>query len=362
MTSRSRDKPEGHDDLETDMELRQKSVSIRIYRWLFDEVRACGIDAQPLYAALGIGPADLEDDARRIAGDRHVAALQLASRWPVSWRRPPPQVVPWLTPFPELAGVACNAATMRAALHGYLRYRDLIGNVDWVLARETGDAIAFEYVLEGDGRLADSAFANLALLAAVARLYDPRLQLDDAEFTGPAFAPAGALHDMLGAPLTFDAARNRIVLRSARLDTPFERFNAPLADIQRHSADAARDRVRAHATFGSTVEQCVRDWLRMSDDADAPVDTLMQHVCTRFSMSRWTLRRRLHQESLGFNALVARARLGEARHLLLNTHLPIGEIGARVGFQSTSAFTRFFTRESGAAPSRFRDRHGEFGR
>ncbi|RQR57560.1 AraC family transcriptional regulator [Burkholderia sp. Bp9125] len=344
------------------MELRQKSVSIRIYRWLFDEAHAGGIDAAPLYAALGIGPADLNDDARRIAGDRHVAALQLASRWPLSWRRPPPQVVPWLTPFPELAGVACNAATMRDALRGYLRYRDLIGNVDWVLARETGDAIAFEYVLEGDGRLADSAFANLALLAALARLYDPRLRIDDAEFTGRAFAPVGALHDMLGAPPAFDAARNRIVLRSSRLDTPFERFNAPLAAIQRHSADTARDRVHAQATFGASVEQCVRDWLRTSDDPDAPVDMLMQHVCTRFSMSRWTLRRRLRQESLGFNALVARARLGEARHLLLHTRLPIGEIGARVGFQSASAFTRFFTRELGAPPSRFRDGHGEMRR
>ena len=141
-------------------------------------------------------------------------------------------------------------------------------------------------------------------------------------------------------------------LRSARFDTPFECYNAPLADIQRQAADAARERVRARSTFGASVEQCVRDWLRTSD-------TLMEHVCARFAMSRWTLRRRLHREAVGFHALVAQARLDEARDLLLNTQLPIGEIGARVGFRSTSAFTRFFTRELGAAPSRFRDGHGE---
>ncbi|MBZ4241737.1 hypothetical protein LAN32_25215, partial [Mycobacterium tuberculosis] len=83
-------------------------------------------------------------------------------------------------------------------------------------------------------------------------------------------------------------------------DTPFERYNAPLADIQRHAADAARERVRARSTFGSSVEQCVRDWLRTSDDADVPSDTLMEHVCARFAMSRWTLRRRLHREAVGF--------------------------------------------------------------
>ena len=84
-----------------------------------------------------------------------------------------------------------------------------------------------------------------------------------------------------------------------------------------------------------------------------------RHVCTRFAMSRWTLRRRLHCEAVDFRTLVAHARLGEARDLLLNTQLPIGEIGVRVGFRSTSAFTRFFTRELGAAPSRFRDGHGD---
>ncbi|RQR29164.1 AraC family transcriptional regulator [Burkholderia sp. Bp9142] len=341
------------------MELRQKSVSVRIYRALCEDARANGIDLAPLYEALGIGPAELADDTRRIAGDRHVAAMRLTSGWPLSWPRPPRQAVSWLVPFPELAGVTCNAATLRDALRRYVHYRELIGNVDWVLAREHSDAIAFEYVNEGDGRHGSSAFANLAILAALARLYDPRVRVDDAEFAGRAFAPAAVLRDTLGTPVSFDAARNRIVLRSAHFDTPFERYNAPLAEIQRHAADTARDRVRMRSTFGASVAQCVRDWLRSADDVDVPTDTLMQHVCTRFAMSRWTLRRRLHREAVGFHALVAQARLGEARDLLLHTQLPVGEIGVRVGFRSTSAFTRFFTRELGAAPSRFRDGHGD---
>ncbi len=61
------------------MELQQKSVSVRIYRWLCEDARANGIDPAPLYDTLGIGPAELADDARRIAGDRHVAAMQLTS-------------------------------------------------------------------------------------------------------------------------------------------------------------------------------------------------------------------------------------------------------------------------------------------
>ena len=146
--------------------------------------------------------------------------------------------------IPRLAGITCNAATLRDALHGYLRYRELIGNVDWLFAHETGDAIALEYVNEGDGRPASSAFANFAILVALARLYDPHVRIDEAAFAGGAFAPTAALRDLLGATVSFDAACNRVVLRSARFDTPFECYNAPLADIQRQAADAARERAR----------------------------------------------------------------------------------------------------------------------
>ncbi|AOJ11999.1 helix-turn-helix transcriptional regulator [Burkholderia mayonis] len=337
------------------MELRQKSVSARIYRWLFDEARANGFDAARLADLLGVAETELDDPRRRVPGDRHVAAMRLASGWTHSWLRPPPEVVPWLTPFPEFAGVVCNAATLRDALRQYTAYRPLVGDVDWLLPAETRDGIAFEYVLEGDGRHASCAFANLAILAAIARLYDPAAQVRDAEFTGRAFAPAPALADMLRAQPAFDAPRNRIVIASARLDAPFERFNGALAAIQHHAADDVRERLRAHASFGAAVERCLRDWLRATGDGDAPPERLLRHVCERFAISRWTLRRRLHHEALTFHALVTRARIGEAQRLLLHTRLPIGEIGARVGFGSTSAFSRFFAREHGAAPSRYRD-------
>lgn len=336
------------------MELRQKSVSACIYHRLFDEARAKGTE-QHLAETIGVGIHDIYDVNRRVSGDRHVAALRLASGWSLYWRNPPQEVAPWLMPFPELAGLVCNAATLRDALRQYAVYRELIGNVDWLMLDETGDSVALNYVLEGDGRLSSCAFANFAMLAAIARLYDPDVRIGDAEFTGPAFAPVATLQDTLSARMTFHAARNRIVLSSARLDAPFERFNGALAVIQRHVANEARGRLRSQASFGAAIERCVRECLRGSSDADAQPERLMQHVCERFAISRWTLRRRLHHEALTFNELVTRARVREATQLLLHTQLAIGEIGARVGFQSTSAFSRFFAREQGAAPSHYRD-------
>lgn len=53
-----------------------------------------------------------------------------------------------------------------------------------------------------------------------------------------------------------------------------------------------------------------------------------------------------------------RARLEEAARLLRNSTSPVGAIGERVGYASSSAFVRAFRREFGATPLDYRHRHG----
>ena len=62
LTSRSGGNPKV---MERDMELRQKSVSVRVYRQALDDMRR-NASTSRAHATLGIGAADLADDARRI--------------------------------------------------------------------------------------------------------------------------------------------------------------------------------------------------------------------------------------------------------------------------------------------------------
>ncbi|WP_394853663.1 helix-turn-helix domain-containing protein [Burkholderia pseudomallei] len=87
----------------------------------------------------------------------------------------------------------------------------------------------------------------------------------------------------------------------------------------------------------------MRQVRRLPRERDRQLAGRVRVAGERFAISRGTLRRRLHHEALTFHALLTRARIGEAERRR-HTRLPIGAIGARVGFGSASAFSRFFTR------------------
>lgn len=53
-------------------------------------------------------------------------------------------------------------------------------------------------------------------------------------------------------------------------------------------------------------------------------------------------------------AYIHRELLSEARDLLLNSSLQVAEIAFRLGFQDPGYFNRFFTRNEGTSPGRFR--------
>jgi AraC-like DNA-binding protein len=336
------------------VDLRQKSVSARIYRGLLDAAERAGLDRTKVAQDIGLDEADIAAADARVPGDKHVAMLHLAERC-ITHGAPEGDVLGGLLYFPELAGVLCNSPTLRDALRNYVTYRDLIGNVDWVVMQEHGDEIAFDYVIEGEGRSASSALGNFALIASVAKLYDARLRVRDAGITDSRCGGIPSLGAALGVRVQLDQARNRMVLQSAALDRAFEIYNAPLSKIHLHAAHGILQRIREQGRFSPTVERCLRDVLREHADAIEP-KSLQTIVCERLSLTRWTLQRKLAAERKTFSEVLTQTRIDEARTLLAHTPMSISEISERVGFASTTAFTRFFTRACGAPPAQYRGR------
>jgi len=85
------------------------------------------------------------------------------------------------------------------------------------------------------------------------------------------------------------------------------------------------------------------------------VDDLLAELST----TRRTLDRRF-QEAFGRSIWqeITRLRMIEAKRLLSQTRLPIGEICRQVGYVGAPHFSRLFGKEVGCTPSAYRKRHG----
>lgn len=84
---------------------------------------------------------------------------------------------------------------------------------------------------------------------------------------------------------------------------------------------------------------------------DVPLEQYAASCC--LSMSRFA---HLFTQCVGVppGAYRNRLRIERAKELLLFTDLPVGEVGALVGFEDSSYFTRLFTAAVGRAPTRYR--------
>lgn len=81
-------------------------------------------------------------------------------------------------------------------------------------------------------------------------------------------------------------------------------------------------------------------------------------MASRLAMSRRSLQRRLGDEGVSFQALVARTREELARHYLANTRLPHAEISFLLGFEDPNSFFRAFQTWTGSTPERWRQTAG----
>jgi len=82
----------------------------------------------------------------------------------------------------------------------------------------------------------------------------------------------------------------------------------------------------------------------------------LQQVAAAVHMSTHYFCKQFRKNSgISFTVFVSRTRVEQAKNLLLNPNLRIGEIGYTVGFKSLNHFNRMFKKIAGLSPSCYRD-------
>jgi AraC-like DNA-binding protein len=250
--------------------------------------------------------------------------------------------------YDPVAIAALYARSMRDALGRMARYKQLTCP-ESIRCSEQGDEcrVRFEWLLASEEEppiLIDLCFAWVAEIAR--RGSDGQIKPKRLELKRPA-AGRAAFEAHFGCEVRFDAPANAIILSRADLDVPFVTHNQDVLAIvapQLEQELLEQQRLR-------TLRDQVKASLKRSLAGQRPE---LRVVARELGLSARTLQRRLTEESVTFQTLVAEARRELAHHYLRHSTLELNETAYLLGYEDANSFFRAFQQWEGTSPGEWR--------
>lgn len=318
---------------------------------LAEVARDKGVSSERLCRGLGFTPDELQDPALRIPYRQAVTMIQRALA-----ALPGRGLGLWvgqrnvLGTLGLLGHVLSLCRTVRDALEVGMRFQHTTGNVA-VFSLHEG---AVESFIEVECRLpyadvqifaVEEFFASL--MVYIRALISADFQPLRFEFTHAAPAYEAEYRRVLGPHLHFGSLHNRLVIASHWLDTPLPNHQPVALRQALNLLELESAQVQHQVDLLHTVERAIA--------RDLPQGSHIEKVASDLNMSSRTLRRRLGEHAVTFDALLERVRRARAMSLLGNPEMPIERIAEQLGYSDVRGFRRAFKRWTGLSPSASRD-------
>lgn len=159
-------------------------------------------------------------------------------------------------------------------------------------------------------------------------------------------------------PFYYDAWRHR--LPRIRFDQPVTQIRFPASLLAQPIASANPIAVQmaiaqcelelASLRGGNSLHDQVRRQLICQDGNYPDLNTVARQLC----LSERTLKRRLQEEGLSFQALLDHVRESDSKRLLEQPQLSIEQVADAVGYRDPANFTRAFRKWVGCSPREYR--------
>ncbi|MCP4307748.1 MAG: AraC family transcriptional regulator, partial [bacterium] len=251
-------------------------------------------------------------------------------------------------------GLAWKAApNLRASFARAERYWQLLTSVSEYEVRTSGSDAYLMLHRAGERRLG-LRLSNEATLASVISIMREVSTRDLAplavHFKHPAPATTRAHESYFGCRVVFDSDMDALTISSETLTRPNRLGDEGISRFLLSHLDAELAKIEADRS----LKQMVQDTIVQSLSEGVPK---MTTVARRLGLSERTLHRRLGEEGLSFQALVADARRELAQGLLVQSDYSLAEIAFLTGFSEQSAFNRAFKRWLDQTPLAYREAH-----
>lgn len=328
--------------------MRELTVAAGLARGLLELAVSKGADRRALAAQAGIDPADLLDQDIRIPFARYVALMRAGKELSGD----PALALHYgeandLSEISVVGLIGHASETMMEAFEQLARYGRLVIEVD-------GPSPRLQAELRSDGawlidtrqnpndfpELTESTFARL--------ICGPRrfgvTQLAKAvRVTHPAPAWRDEYERIYGAPVTFEAAENAILIDPVWFTHRIQLQPRYAFGVLSEHADALLRSLESSRTLRGRVEGLLMPILHTGE---ANVD----RVASTLGVSRQTLFRRLKAEGVTFEKVLDELRHRLAVHYLGGKKVSVNETAYLVGFSDPAAFSRAFKRWTGVSP------------
>ncbi|MDA8485241.1 AraC family transcriptional regulator [Pseudomonas resinovorans] len=310
-----------------------------------------GVSSERLCRGLGFTPDDLQDPAQRISYRQATTMIQRALA-----ALPDRGLGLWvghrnvLGTLGLLGHVLSLCRTLRDAFEIGVRFQHTSGGMAVSSLQEGAE----ESFLEVECRLpyADvQVFAVEEFFASV-MVYNRALISADFqplrfEFTHAAPGYEAEYRRLLGPNVYFGCLHNRMVIASHWLDTQLPTHQPVALRQALHLLELESAQVQQKIDLLQTVERAIA--------RDLPHGSQIEKVASDLNMSSRTLRRRLAEHAVTFDALLEQVRRARAMSLLNNPELPIERIAEELGYSDVRGFRRAFKRWTGLSPSACRN-------
>ncbi|MFM9380248.1 AraC family transcriptional regulator [Pseudomonas sp. UV AK001] len=325
-------------------------VSPFLLQTLAEVVAKKGIEPQSLCRGLGFDVEDLQDPSQRISYRQAVAMIQRALK-----ALPNQGLGLWvgaqnvLGTLGLLGHVLSLCKNLRDAFELGIRHQHTSGGIVVISV----DVVGEQVYVDVECRL---PFAEVQIFA-VEEFYASLLVYGRA-LVGETFKPIAVefvhaapdyvdeYRRLLGPDVRFGCLHNRMLIDVQWLDV----------NLPNHHSLALRQAVKLLELEAAQVHQKL-DLIQAVERAiarDLSRGSHIEKIAGDLNMSSRTLRRRLTEHSLTFEALLEQVRQARTMSLLANPDMPIERITEEVGYSDVRSFRRAFKRWTGKSPSAWR--------
>ena len=242
-----------------------------------------------------------------------------------------------------------TSPTLRAALERAARFSRVTADMAVGSTRfEGGEFVFVNGWREGVARPAHAAVdaAMAAIVRSARAMLGRHLAPTRVQLTRPTPTNRARFEGFFRCPLHYESAENVLAFLRADVERPVPGGHDRLASVGDQTVAAYLARLQQKSVADQIREVLVDALAAGEPDVDA--------VAAELAMSGRTLQRRLREEGTSFRDVLASTRRDLAEALLASGAGSVTEIGHRLGFSETAAFSRAFRRWTGQSPASWR--------